>query len=44
MYDAAINALSQLFSQPLRRVLLKSVGLALLLIVIIGIGLQRVLS
>jgi CysZ protein len=44
MYDAVINALAQLFSQPLRRVLLKSVGLALLLIVIIGIGLQRVLS
>ena len=44
MIDAAIQALSQLFTQPLRRVLLKAVGLALLLIVIIGIGLQRVLS
>jgi CysZ protein len=44
MIDAAVNALAQLFSQPLRRVLLKSVALALLLIVIIGIGLQRVLS
>ncbi len=44
MLDAAGKALSQMFSPPLRRVLLKSVGLALLLIVIIGIGLQRVLA
>jgi CysZ protein len=44
MLDAAIKALSQLFTQPLRRVLLKAVGLALLLIIIIGIGLQRVLA
>jgi CysZ protein len=44
MIDAAVKALSQMFSQPLRRVLLKAVGLALLLIVIIGIGLQRVLG
>jgi CysZ protein len=44
MIDAAVKALSQMFTQPLRRVLLKSVGLALLVIVIIGIGLQRVLA
>jgi CysZ protein len=44
MIDAATDALSQMFTQPLRRVLLKSVGLALLLIVIIGIVMQRVLS
>jgi CysZ protein len=44
MIDAAVKALSQMFSPPLRSVLLKSVGLALLTIVIIGIGLQRVLS
>jgi CysZ protein len=44
MIDAAVKALSQMFSQPLRRVLLKAVSLALLLIVIIGISLQRVLS
>jgi CysZ protein len=44
MLDAAVKALSQMFTQPLRRVLLKAVGLALLLIVIIGIGLQRVLA
>jgi CysZ protein len=44
MIDAAIKALSQMFAQPLRRVLLKSIGLALLMIVIIGIGLQRMLA
>jgi CysZ protein len=44
MLDAAGKALSQIFTAPLRRVLLKAVGLALLLIVIIGIGLQRVLT
>jgi CysZ protein len=44
MIDAAVKALSQMFTQPLRRVLLKAIGLALLLIVIIGIGLQRVLA
>jgi CysZ protein len=44
MIDAAFKALSQLFSQPLRRVLLKAIGLALLLIVIIGIVLNRVFS
>jgi CysZ protein len=44
MIDAAIAALSQMFTQPLRRVLLKAVGLALLMIVIIGIVMQRLLS
>jgi CysZ protein len=44
MLDAAVKALSQMFTQPLRRVLLKAVGLALLLIVLIGIGLQRMLA
>ena len=44
MIDAAAKALSQMFSPPLRRVLWKAVGLALLLIVIIGIGMQRVLA
>jgi CysZ protein len=44
MIDAAVKALSQMFTQPLRRVLLKAVGLAMLMIVIIGIALQRVLS
>jgi CysZ protein len=44
MFDAAVKALSQIFSPELRRVLLKAVGLALLLIAIIGIAMQRVLS
>jgi len=44
MIDAAVKALSQMFTQPLRRVLLKAVGLAMLMIVLIGIGLQRVLA
>jgi len=41
MIDAAVKALAQMFTQPLRRVLLKAVGLALLLIVIVGIVLNR---
>ncbi len=44
MIDATAKALSQLFTQPLRRVLLKSVGLALLMIIIIGIIMQRMLA
>ena len=44
MFDAAIKALTQMFSPPFRRVLFKSIGLALLLIVLIGIGLNRVFS
>ena len=41
MFEAAVNALSQMFSPPFRRVLLKSIGLGLLVIVLIGIGLSR---
>jgi uncharacterized protein involved in cysteine biosynthesis len=44
MFDAAIKALTQMFSPPFRRVLLKSIGLALLLIVLVGIGLNRLFS
>ncbi len=44
MIDAAFKAFSQILSPPLRRVLWKSVGLAVLVIVIIGVGLQRLLS
>ncbi|HEY4980527.1 MAG TPA: sulfate transporter family protein [Pseudolabrys sp.] len=44
MIDAAVNTLTQMFTQPLRAVLLKAVGLALALIVVIGIGLQRVFA
>ena len=41
MLDAAIKALSQMFSPPFRTVLLKSVGLALALVVLLGIALHR---
>ena len=44
MIDAAIRALSQMFTPALRHVLLKAVGLALILIVIIGILMQRLLA
>ncbi len=44
MIHAIAKAFSQLLSPPLRRVLLKAVGLALLLIVIIGIAMQRLLA
>ncbi len=44
MLDAAARAFSQMLSPPFRAVLVKSVGLALGLIVLIGIGLHRVLS
>jgi len=43
MLDAAVKALSQMLSPPFRAVLLKSVALALVLIVLIGIAVQRVL-
>jgi len=44
MIDAAIKALSQMFTPALRGVLLKAVGLALIVIVIIGILMQRLLA
>jgi uncharacterized protein involved in cysteine biosynthesis len=44
MIDAAVKALKQMFSPPMRAVLLKSVLLALLLIVLAAIGLHRVIS
>jgi CysZ protein len=44
MIDAAVKAFAQMFTPPMLRVLLKSVGLALLLIILIGIGLERVVS
>ena len=44
MLDAAVKALTQMFSPPFRRVLLKSIGLALLMIILVGIGLNRLFS
>jgi CysZ protein len=43
MLDAAFKALAQMFTQPFRNVLWKSIGLAAILIVLVGIGLNRVL-
>jgi CysZ protein len=43
MIDAAAKALAQMFSRPFRHVLLKSAGLALILIVVAAIALDRVL-
>src|SRR4249919_284506 len=44
MIDAFVKALSQMFTPALRRVLLKAAGLALIVIVIIGIAMQRLLA
>ena len=44
MIDAVVKTLAQMFTPALRGVLLKAVGLALILIVIVGIVLQRLLS
>jgi len=41
MFQAAIDALTQMFSPPLRAVLWKSIGLALALIVVVSIALDR---
>src|SRR3954451_10245817 len=44
MFSDAAKALAQMFTPPFRTVLLKSVGLALLLLVMLGIGLERVFA
>ena len=44
MFAAAFKALEQMFSPPFRRVLLKSIGLALLVLILLGIGLHRLLG
>jgi CysZ protein len=43
MLDDAVKALTQMLSPPLRAILWKSIGLALVLIVIVAIGLDRVI-
>ena len=43
MLDAVIKALVQMLSPPFRALLLKAVGLALVLIVLVGIGVHRLL-
>src|SRR6201996_2311108 len=44
MIDAAVKALSQILSPPMRTILWRSIGLALVLITVLAIGLQRLLS
>jgi CysZ protein len=44
MLDAAVKALSQMLSPPMRSILWRSIGLALVLISVLAIGLQRLLS
>jgi uncharacterized protein involved in cysteine biosynthesis len=44
MFDAAIKALSQIFSPSMRAILWRAIGFALILVVVAGIGLQRLLS
>jgi CysZ protein len=44
MLDAAVKALSQILSPPMRSILWRSIGLALILITVLAIGLQRLLS
>src|SRR5215218_1061745 len=44
MLDAAFKALAQMFTRPFRAVLLKSIGLALLLLIMLGIGLHRLFA
>jgi len=44
MLDAVVKALSQILSPPMRSILWRSIGLALVLIVVLSIGLQRLLS
>src|ERR1700688_1621736 len=43
MFDDAINAITQIFAPPLRAVLWKTVGLALALVVVGGIVLERLI-
>src|SRR3984893_6326588 len=44
MIDAAVRALSQILSPPMRSILWRSIGLALVLITVLAIGLQRLLA
>src|ERR1700709_2955778 len=44
MLDASVKALSQILSPPMRSILWRSIGLALVLITALAVGLQRLLS
>jgi len=44
MLDAAVKALSQILSPPMRSILWRSIGVALVMVTVLAIGLQRLLS
>jgi uncharacterized protein involved in cysteine biosynthesis len=44
MIDAAVKAFSQMLSPPMRSILWRSIALALVLITVLAVGLQRLLS
>jgi uncharacterized protein involved in cysteine biosynthesis len=44
MLDAAVSALTQILSPPMRSILWRSIGMALVLVVVLATGLQRLLS
>ena len=44
MLDAAVKALSQILSPPMRSILWRSIGLALVMVTVLAIALQRALS
>jgi uncharacterized protein involved in cysteine biosynthesis len=44
MIDAAIKALTQILSPPMRSILWRSIGLALVLVAVLAVGLQRLLA
>ena len=44
MIEAAVKALAEILSPPMRSILWRSIGLALVLITVVAIGLQRLLS
>src|ERR1700760_1954089 len=44
MLDGAVSALTQILSPPMRSILWRSIGLALVLVVVLATGLQRLLS
>ena len=44
MFDAAFKALGQMFTPPFRTVLWKSIGLAILLLIMFGFGLHRLFA
>jgi CysZ protein len=41
MFDAATKAIAQMFTPPFRTVLLKSIGLAILVLILLAVGLHR---